>query len=198
MRKLVVLVGLQGAGKTSVQSGISNWKILRPSTSRAARPGENPNDYYFETVWDPNLLAWQIQFGTASYGMRKTELDSVEDLAITVFEPTNLHILQQVIPTLGFEVVTVGLDTIPDLLTQHARVQNDPRRSIADQAAFDFQHNIVMNCDVVLSGGINVVVKGLDAVCRSLSGRGGGPRFFNHNSPACSGNLIAEFQVYAN
>jgi deoxycytidine triphosphate deaminase/guanylate kinase len=173
MRKLLVLVGLQGAGKTTALHSVANAKVLRSSTSRAPRAGESPNDYYFEGTWDPQLMAWQLDFGTSKYGMRRLELDSVTDIGITVFEPGSMQVLEAAKPALNFEIITIGLDTLQTLNEQHMRVNNEPKRVIANQQEFDRQRTAVLECDAVLSGDAGVVAQGIEAVIRSIGGRGG-------------------------
>lgn len=173
MRKLLVLVGLQGAGKTTALHSVENAKVLRSSTSRAIRAGESPNDYHFEGAWDTQLMAWQLDFGTSKYGMRHLELESVTDIGITVFEPGSMHILDAAKPKLNFEVITIGLDTLQTLAEQHIRVNNEPKRMVADQQEFDRQRTAVLECDAVLSGDAGVVAQGIEAVIRSVGGRGG-------------------------
>ena len=173
MRKLLVLVGLQGAGKTTALQNVKNFKVLRPSTSRAQRPNESPNDYHFETAWESSLMAWEITFGTSKYGMRLSELAAVIDVGITVFEPGNINTLETVKPNLDFEVITIGVDTLSTLSDQHSRVNNDASRKILNQQEFERQHTAVLECDVVLSGNENVIADGVEAIIRSVTGRGG-------------------------
>jgi deoxycytidine triphosphate deaminase/predicted kinase len=172
MRKLLVLVGLQGSGKTTALESVTNATVLRPSTSRTARAGET-NEYHFETSWDESLMAWTINRGSSQYGMRRAELDQVREAAITVFDPGNIKKLEDVKASLNFEVITVGLDTIESLTEQSARVEADPSRVVPDQRTFDRERAVVLNCDVVLSGDASQIEEGLDAVIRTVCGRGG-------------------------
>ncbi|MEE4670813.1 hypothetical protein V2L05_16425 [Pseudomonas alliivorans] len=173
MRKLLVLVGLQGAGKTTALQKVKNIKVLRPSTSRAQRPTESPDDYHFETPWDSSLMAWQIKFKTSTYGMRLSELAAVNDIGITVFEPGSISTLETAKLTLDFEVITIGVDTLLTLSDQHSRVNNDAGRKISNQQEFERQRTAVLECDVVLSGNESVIEDGIEAIIRSVSGRGG-------------------------
>jgi deoxycytidine triphosphate deaminase len=178
MKTLLVLVGLQGSGKTTSLRLVKNAKILRPSTSRDKRINET-DEYYFENVWDESLLAWEISRGTVKYGLRISELQSIEEIGITVFAPDNIDVLHKKRSELGLEVLTVGLDTIASLTDQHARVSGDAARQIANVSDFDLQRQAVLDCDVVLSGDIQVVQGGLNALIRTLGGRGG---FLDKNS----------------
>lgn len=173
MKKLLVLVGLQGAGKTTALSHVKNALVLRPSTSRQPRPGEPLTDYHFETDWNANPMAWAIKFGTVDYGMRISELDTISETGITVFEPGNINVLHQKKPSLNFEIITIGLDTMETLQQQNLRVNNDPKRTVKDQAEFDRQRTAVLECDIVLNGDIAVVAAAINAAIRCLSGRGG-------------------------
>ena len=172
MRKLLILVGLQGAGKTTALESVTNATVLRPSTSRLPRPGET-DEYHFEGRWDETAMAWTIKRGPHYYGMRLTELEQVREAVVTVFDPGNIKKLEDVKPFLKFEVITVGLDTIESLNEQSFRVGADPSRMAPDQRTFDRERAVVLNCDVVLSGDASHIEEGLDAVIRTVSGRGG-------------------------
>jgi deoxycytidine triphosphate deaminase len=173
MKKLLVLVGLQGAGKTTALHRVKNAQVLRSSTDRDPRPGESLNDYHFENPWDAVAMAWEIDFGTSKYGMRNAELGTVTDIGITVFEPGSMHILEAAKRTLNFEVITIGLDTLTTLADQHTRVNFETKRVVANQQEFDRQRTAVIECDVVLSGDAGVIADGIDAVIRCVAGRGG-------------------------
>lgn len=171
MKTLLVLVGVQGAGKTTVLKGIVNALVLKPSTQRSPRfAGEN--EYHFETVWNSGDFAWTIQRGLHNYGMRCSELDRIDHVGITVFDPSNLQVLLSSSVPCQFEVITIGLDTITDLAEQHVRVAKDPARQI-DQSTFDQQKNVVQGCDVVLSGGEKNVIAAVNEIAKVLGGRGG-------------------------
>lgn len=172
MKTLLVLVGLQGSGKTTSLQLVKNAKVLRPSTSRAKRPGET-DEYYFENNWDSNSLAWEIDRGNSKYGLRKSELESIEEVGITVFAPENIDVLHKKRFDLGLEIVTVGLDTIHSLPDQHSRVGNDATRKIVNTADFSSQRQAVLDCDIVLSGDAQAIEMGLNALIRTLGGRGG-------------------------
>src|SRR5689334_7768673 len=111
MRRLLVLVGVRGSGKTTAIGAFSRGTVLKPSTSRPKRtPTES--EYHFETTWDPLVMAWSIAVASQHYGMRRSELDRISDLGITVFEPSNLATLDAWAMSSDFEVITVGLDTV--------------------------------------------------------------------------------------
>lgn len=171
MKKLIVLVGMQGAGKTTVLNRFQGGRVLKPSTMRPRRfPAED--EYHFETTWTPGDFAWTIDRGGINYGMRWAEIRSIEHLGITVFDPASLNVLKESRASIEFEMITVGLDTISSVSEQHLRVSNDSRRLI-HQPDFDKQRDTITKCDVVLRGDEDVVVSAVEAVASILAGRGG-------------------------
>lgn len=172
MRKLMVLVGLQGSGKTTALHSVKNADVLRPSTSRPARPGET-DEYHFETQWNQSSMSWSIDRGSNKYGMRQSELDGVLEAAITVFDPGSIKALDDAKAALNFEVITIGLDTLSSWDEQRIRVGADPARTVRDQRTFDLERTVVLNCDVVLSGDVLQIEEGLEAIIRTVCGRGG-------------------------
>ncbi|MHC8345918.1 hypothetical protein [Pseudomonas sp. RT6P73] len=122
MRTLIVLVGVQGAGKTTLLNDLEFGTVLKPSTSRKPR-NNNDKEYHFENVpWVDSDFAWTISYKGCSYGMRLSELDAIQDVGITVFQPSSLASLRASAACDNFEVVTVGLDTISSLAEQKRRV----------------------------------------------------------------------------
>lgn len=172
MKKLFVLIGVQGAGKTTALKGVKSAKVLRPSTSRQKRQ-EETDEYHFETEWVSDRYAWEIKPGADNYGMRLSELESAGGAAITVFDPRSIAVLNEKKKVLGFEVVTIGLDTIKNCEEQARRVNNNTSRMAANQREFDAQRDVVLHCDVVLEGDADLVLKGLEATIRIVRGRGG-------------------------
>lgn len=171
MRKLIVLVGMQGAGKTTVLNRFQGGRVLKPSTERPPRfHGED--EYHFETAWAPADFAWTIMRGKIRYGMRWSELHAIEHLGITVFDPLMLDVLKNSPASLEFEIITVGLDTLSSVAEQNLRVGNDSERFI-QQSDFDRQRDAITKCDVVLRGDEGVVVSAVEAVASILAGRGG-------------------------
>jgi deoxycytidine triphosphate deaminase/predicted kinase len=171
MRKLLVLVGVQGAGKTTVLKRFSSGAVLKPSTTRPRR-SPTEDEYHFEKSWNDPDYAWKIARGQHTYGMRWSELRSIEYLGMTVFDPASLQTLKASPARTEFEIVTIGLDTVSTLAEQHARVGNDKTRSMT-QTDFDLQCAVVTNCDVVLKGGEDVVVAAVEELAAILAGRGG-------------------------
>lgn len=174
MRTLIILVGLQGSGKTTALtrlSSINAYKILTPSTTRVPRTS-NDTEYDYVTQWNTPDFAWTIDVGDKKYGMRKSELADINRIGITVFHPAHLNVLAATEVSQDFEIVTVGINTIPDLATQHLRVQNSSNR-LASDASFINEKKAVENCDIVISGGEDIIFSALSEIINLLSGRGG-------------------------
>lgn len=171
MRVLILLVGLQGAGKTTILGKVTEALVLKPSTQRKPRYiGES--EYHFEIDWIPDNYAWTIDRGTSKYGMRNDELEKIQHVGITVFDPSNLEKFLSGDLGKKFELVTVGLDTIGSLEVQHARVGQEEARFL-DQTSFDAQRKVVQNCDVVLAGDAEIVAAAVNEIAFLLGGRGG-------------------------
>lgn len=172
MKVLIVLVGLQGAGKTTAQKHASGATVLQPSTTRQKR-GANDTEYDFvQHPWVLDDYMWTIDVGQEKYGMRKSELNRIDRVGMTVFHPAHLEVLKRSDVYQNFEVVTVGLDTIGSLDEQHARVNNVHSRK-ATQESFDREIAAVRSCDIVLKGSEVVVANALREVESMLGGRGG-------------------------
>lgn len=171
MKKLLVLVGVRGAGKTTVVESFKGGRVLKPSTTRKKR-FDAESEYHFEESWNPEEFAWTITFGGNNYGMRWSELREIPNLGLTVFEPSSLQTLHGSNVNKEFEVITIGIDTISSLADQHARVGEDVNRRM-DQASFDKQLAIVRSCDVVLAGPASVILDAVEELAAIIGGRGG-------------------------
>lgn len=177
MKRIIVLVGLQGAGKTSLIErieGIDNLVTLRPSTSREKREIE-VDEYHFEKKWNKDLFAWSIDRGAKKYGMRNSELSRIKDgqCGLTVFAPESISDLEEYKKTSPFEVITIGLDTIDSIATQHSRVDGDINRLLKSLDDLERQRTVVQGCDAVLSGDLSNIEKGFAAIYSLVQGRGG-------------------------
>ncbi|CAB1368285.1 conserved protein of unknown function [Denitratisoma oestradiolicum] len=171
MRVLIFLVGIPGAGKTTILSKVTEALVLKPSTQRQPRyTGES--EYHFEKKWNAAQFAWSIDRGTTKYGMRNDELEKIQRVGITVFDPANLENFLSGDFGTKVELVTVGLDTIGSLDEQHARVGQDKTR-LLDQVSFEAQRGVVRNCDVVLTGNAETVAAAVNEIAFLLGGRGG-------------------------
>lgn len=171
---LIVLVGARGAGKTTLLEKLKerDVEVLQPTTTRQPR-FEGEAEYEFVTSWAAARHAWRIEVGEASYGMRKSELKKAKDRAcVTVFEPLNLNVFEDVRQSLGIETMTIGLSTIDNIDEQHRRVEGDPKR-LMDDAQFKRVQKIVAECDVVLSGDADTVAAAVGSLVDLVAGRGG-------------------------
>ena len=175
MATLIFLMGTRGAGKTSVLNFLMERGrlVLKPSTSRPKR-FERENEYFFESEWNSNPLVWEIRVGRYSYGMRKSEVEKIphDGTAVTVFEPKNSDILLQFKSQVDIEVITVGLDTIKSAVEQQERIGGSAERSVCERELRE-DREVVLECDVVLSGDEASVCDAVLAVCRILESRGG-------------------------
>ncbi|MCW2286684.1 deoxycytidine triphosphate deaminase [Rhodoblastus acidophilus] len=171
---LIVLVGARGAGKTTLLEKFksSDLQVLQPSTTRSPR-FQGEKEYDFVTEWRLEDYAWSIDYNKTKYGVRKSEIRKADSsVCLTVFEPLNIAIFEEVRHSLGVDSMTVGLNTISDLDEQHRRVERDPGRMMND-ADFSRVKNIVSECDVVLTGDIDTIVGALKSLVALATGRGG-------------------------
>lgn len=175
MKTLFVLVGIQGAGKSTVLEALLNkgFTILKPSTTRTRR-NSSDNEYYFETdqTWGNKSYAWEIQRSNAKYGMRISELES-SDSCITVFDPKQLSVLHQAAEHIKHEIITIGLNTITSIGVQNQRVMRDSNRMIISQSDFDEQLKTVCSSDIVISGDSDTLFHAIKSVISIISSRGG-------------------------
>ena len=175
MATIVFLLGTRGAGKSSVLRHLHETTALKlkPSTTRERRVDED-DEYHFELNWEEVDLAWEIGIGAHRYGMRRSELSSIEagSVAITVFDPGNIATLSEFREQTDFDTVTVGSDTIDTTETQHNRIGGDAKR-VVGAGELENQVAVVRECDVVFSGSIEAVADAVRAVCRLLGSRGG-------------------------
>lgn len=171
MKSLLVLVGVQGSGKTTVLNGVTDAVVLKPSTQRAPR-FQGESEYHFEQSWNNADFAWTITKNGVNYGLRKSELARIEKVGITVFDPAALNALVSSGVNEEFEVVKIGLNTIKDAAEQNQRVSNAPNRTI-NQNEFEQQTRTVLECDAILSGKASEIISAVNEIARILGGRGG-------------------------
>lgn len=193
MRTLILLIGLQGSGKTTVLQKVKDAIVLKPSTMRERRDNET-DEYHFETEWNSNLFEWEIDRNGIKYGMRKTELNKISTVGVTVFDPEKLK-EKKIESHSDYEIITVGLDTIPSRVIQHERVGNDTNRIIANDETFNKLKSIVEDCDVVLKGNDHTVANALNTIISIVGGRGG----FLHDQAIknliTAGTLLTEAEI---
>jgi hypothetical protein len=167
---LYVLTGVRGAGKTTLINAIRQSDlglVLQPSTTRGPR-FEGEAEYEFVTSWSPERYAWSIKVGEHYYGMRLSEIARSETApAFTVFEPIAIQTFYDYRDRSGIRAMTIGLDTVSDLVEQHSRVGTDASRLMTGEqfAAALFK---VRAADIVISGDRQEV---LDAISSLVSVR---------------------------
>ncbi|KQD08665.1 hypothetical protein [Acinetobacter baumannii] len=166
MKTLFVLVGIQGAGKSTVLEALVNkgFTILKPSTTRPPRhPSDNEHHFETDQTWGNEPYAWEIQRPNAKYGMRISELES-SDSCITVFDPKQLSVLHQAAEHIKHEIITIGLNTIASIGEQNQRVTRDTSRMIITQSDFDEQLKTVCSSDIVISGDSDTLFHAIKSV----------------------------------
>lgn len=176
MRRIVALVGVRGAGKSTLIAALDkhpNIVILTPTTNRPKR-GDSEEYEFVEEFPHGNSMAWMIDVGDFRYGVRHKHIKSIPGgcVGVTVFDPGSITTLEEFRQQWTGEVVTVGLDTIENVAAQNARVQNDANRKMTS-AAFDRQRQHVLKSDIVLHGDADLVRDATMAVCEILVSRGG-------------------------
>ncbi len=177
MKHIIALVGVRGAGKSTLFASVDKHpyvEVLKPTTDRPKR--NNSEEYDFEKVFPHgNAMAWKLKVGDYNYGVSKDRVKSIPDghCGVTVFDPGNIDILENYRQEWREgEIVTVGLDTIENLSDQHNRVESDQDRMMT-QEDFDAHRKNVLNSDIVLRGDADAVRKATIAICEILVSRGG-------------------------
>ena len=99
MGKLIFLIGVRGAGKTTTLSSFENqncFAILKPSTTRTKRTVDD-TEYNFVTDWISDDYAWEITLNGNNYGMSLDELKKVPKgmYGLTVFDPGSIDKLNK-------------------------------------------------------------------------------------------------------
>jgi deoxycytidine triphosphate deaminase len=172
---LIVLVGARGTGKTTLLESLRKRPgitILQPSTTRAPR-SSNDREYDFREQWNPDDLAWTIDVDSAHYGMRRSEVEKARSsVCFTVFDPLNIEKLDDFRKNSDLEIMTIGLGTITTREEQVARVSHDANR-IMEASDFERANEIVLKCDVVLTGNAQQVLEASATIGSILSSRGG-------------------------
>ncbi len=176
MGKLIFLIGVRGAGKTTAVSSLKNqndFLILKPSTTRPKRTVDD-TEYNFLADWNSVDYAWEIKLGENYYGMSLDELKKIprDKYGLTVFDPSCIDKLNKFRESYDEDILTIGIDTIDSADKQRQRINDDPSR-ILSETEFVTQRNIVLNCDVVLRGSSEIISKGLTAIVECLNSKGG-------------------------
>ncbi|MBO4857966.1 MAG: hypothetical protein J5527_05585 [Treponema sp.] len=167
MKTIFLLIGVRGAGKTTLLNNLNNIKdnsfyIMSSSTTRPKR--EKDEFILHEDVkkWNDNDFLYHISIGDNKYGLRKTEVDKIENsqIGITLYSPSSFEQIekdQNNNPNIQF--VTIGIDTIETIEEQEKRVGNDESRIDAPRD-FDTYIDIIRNqCSITLKGDENSLVE---------------------------------------
>lgn len=176
MKRIVALVGIRGAGKSTLLASLNrhpNIKVLKPTTNRPKRSASEEYEFA-EPFPHGNSMAWKIEVGEYSYGVRNSEVNSIPDgfCGVTVFYPGSLDVLREFCRKWPGEVVTIGLDTIRTLDEQHERVGTDALRQMSP-TEFESQLEQVRNADILVRGDATTVLNATTAACEILISRGG-------------------------
>lgn len=175
-KNLIVIVGIQGAGKSTLIKSLSSnskVKILKASTTRDKRNGVVDDEYYFSDSINTADHAWVIDYKNNKYGMKSSELDySDEKVGITVFEPSLIHILQEFIDSnTNYNVITVGLDNLQTPEEQVRRV-NNPLREL-NESDFEKSHKKIKQCNFIIKGETPQTNKAILSIIDFLNSKGG-------------------------
>ena len=175
MAVLLVLIGTRGSGKSTTLDylGRNGILVLKPSTTRPRRTADD-KEYHFETNWEKVDLEWRIAVGEFQYGMRRSEIDRAVErgLGVTIFEPGEIGELHEFRERRRIEVITVGLDTLDSVQEQTRRTQGNALRVVSEDK-FNFDREVVRECDVVFDGDERIVGEAVLATCRVVGARGG-------------------------
>lgn len=170
---LYVITGVRGAGKTTLIDNLSRESlvaVLQPSTTRPPR-FEGEWEYDFVKLWDPKKYAWSISYGSAVYGMRRSEVERALNVdAATVFEPTSIEVFYEFRRKEDFRSITIGLDTVNDVREQHVRVAGSEGR-LMNSEQLDVARRRVRECDVVISGDASEILAKVSEIIRGNASR---------------------------
>lgn len=172
---LVVLVGVQGSGKSTLLNVLksnSSFKVLTPSTTRPKRDNDD-SEYYFESELSACDLCWVIEYRSFKYGLKKTELESLNDvIGLTVFEPSQIHVLKEYKQSNpSVTVITVGLNNLTSFTLQNERVSSEERK--LSEKDFNEAHDKVKKCDVVISGESQQTADAVNCIAKYINSRSG-------------------------
>lgn len=176
MKHIVAVLGVRGAGKSTLLRSLNEFphvKTLQPTTNRPKR-GEEEEYEFISTFPRSDGMAWEIEVGDYSYGVRNKQVKDIPDgcVGVTVFHPGSIEVLEEFRQRWTGEVVTIGLDTITSLDEQRARVDGDTSRQMSS-ADFESEITQVRKADFVIRGDAVRVLNATKAVCELLVSRGG-------------------------
>lgn len=167
MKTIFLLIGVRGAGKTTLLNNLNNLKdnFFYVMSSSTTRPKREKDDFILHEdikKWNDNDFLYHISIGDKKYGLRKTEVDKIQNsqIGITLYSPSSFEQIekdQNNNPNIQF--VTIGIDTIETIEEQKKRVGNDESR-IDNPKDFDTYIDIIKNqCSITLKGDEKTLVE---------------------------------------
>ncbi|WP_152485794.1 hypothetical protein [Euryhalocaulis caribicus] len=127
MKTVIFILGPQGAGKSTAMASLQNHPkvvCLQSFTTRKRRLGEKDEYLYLRSPPEEIDVAWGIKRSTGVYGVLKSEIHKISDnkCGVVTFDPEMMDDLEQIIAKNNIKIITVGLDNMHNLDTQHKRV----------------------------------------------------------------------------
>lgn len=178
MKYLFLLMGVRGAGKTTVLSKLSkqdDFIVLKTVTTRKKRD-DDESFYKFkkEAEWEKLELAYEVQPGD-KYGLEKNEFNKINfnKIGLSVFHPKYFSDIKNVKENFpDIEFITIGLDTIENPDEQKKRVNNDDTRFDTVEDFNNQVKDIRENCDVSIKGDVSTIISALKTIANVILNKG--------------------------